>query len=176
MDSEELKYLGKFYDEICFAINKISKKATKSISPIVIFIKTQKKRIIEILKKASLSKYEFDNENVFENLLKKQYIRSSNKSGEYIITPKGLWEYENRSNKCGLEQFLEFIDKEYFNLFKSHERAFDVKEKVVIFGMIAARTLSKESWIDANVEGSILKHWREIFDKIFKLQPVKIYH
>ena len=145
MDSEELKYLGKFYDELCFAINKISKKTTKSISPIVIFIKTQKKRIMEILKESSLSKYVADDELVIENLLKKKLIRSSNKSGEYIITPKGIWEYENAINKYGLDKFLDFIDKEYFNLFKSQERKFDVKEKVVIFGMLATRTLSKES-------------------------------
>ncbi len=165
MKSEELNYLGRFYDELCYAILKTTKKSTRTTSPIVLFIKTQKKRIIEILKEGSLSKYDFKNEGIFESLLEKVFIRPGDKTGEFIITPKGIWEYETKTNKFKLEDFLTFIDNEYFNLFKSHQKAFDVKEKVVIFGMIATRTLSKNSWIDANLDDNVLKYWKEIFDE-----------
>lgn len=137
----------------------------KKQSPITIFLKTTKKNIRIILKDAGIPKYKLKDSGIIESLLRSEYIRLGSKPGEYIITPKGIWDYENEKKIYELDDFLSFIDKEYFNLFKSQTIHFNTKEKVVVFSMLAIRAFNKENSIDLNVDQAILDKWNGILDK-----------
>ena len=164
MEESELNYLARFYNKLCTVINKTLKKSTSNKSPLMIFFNTSKKNILNVLNQSELSKSGLDNKNILTTLLNKKLIREGEDSGKYLITAKGVWEYETKSNLFLLDDFLGYIDEEFFNLFKSQKKPLDFKEMIVLFGMIAIRAFSKDSWIDVNIEENTEK-WKTIFDK-----------
>lgn len=163
----ELKILGKFYYKLCDSIRGTIQKSTKNESPITIFLGTTVKKVYKTLQACSFPAFTFrKEESQFNNLVNKHFIREGEKSGEYIITPFGIWEYENNIKKFGLESFLNYVDKKYYsNLIRGQEKPLSAKEKIVIFGMIAIRSLSKVHCIDLNDDKNLTNYWTEIFNR-----------
>ena len=167
MDEIELKILGKFYKKLCDSIRSIIQKSTKNQSPITIFLGTTVKKVHKTLQTCSIPSFTLrKEESQFNNLVNKHFIREGEKSGEYIITPFGIWEYENNIKKFGLESFLNYLDKKYYsNLIRGQEKPLSAKEKIVIFGMIAVRSLSKVHCIDLSDDKNLTNYWTEIFNR-----------
>jgi len=167
MDEKELKILRKFYNSLCDAIRRILKKSTKNNSPIIIFFGLSIKKVHQTLQKCSIPSFQFNKDELsFYRLFDKKYIMEGEKSGEYIITPKGIWEYEKNIEKFGLNNFLDYIDKKYFSsLLKGQEKPLNPKEKIIIFSMIAVRSLSKGHSMDLSDEKNLSNYWTEIFNK-----------
>lgn len=141
----------------------------KNKSPIPVLIKTQSPSRRKILKDSCIAGYEIRDKSIVDDLLSNRFIRSGEKPGEYLITPKGIWHYENEKKIFGLEYFLDFIDKNYFDMFKGTRKSFDAKEKIVIFTMIAIRAFLNNNPIDLNVDHETINKWNEIFDKSRKM-------
>jgi len=179
MDEKEIKILGKFYNKLCNSIRKNIKKSTKNESLIIIFLGTTGKAVYKVLQECSIPAYNFKkDESSFIALINKSFLREGEKSGEYIITSKGIWEYEKIIKKSGLKHIFNFIDKKYYSsLFKGQDKPFNAKEKVVIFGMIAVRSLSKGQNIDLSDEMNLSNYWTKIFNKskeiLLKLGVIK---
>lgn len=165
MNVEAMNYLERFYDRLCDGIRKVKKEGVKDRSLIEIFLDTTSGNRRLILKESCIPKYSLEKESIFNNLINDNLIRAGENPGDFLITLKGIWYYETERKGFDIENILKFIDKKYFDLFKSKKKPLNGKEKVVIFGMIAIRAFSINSCVDLNVDDTMLGYWKEIFDK-----------
>ncbi len=177
MNQEELELLSKFYKKLKSEIQKFKRKSFKNQSPLLIFLSTQQKNVRMILKKSGIPKYKIQEINNFERLYDNNLIKEGDQPGEFIITPKGIWEYENVNKLVDIGSFLEYFDKKYFQFLKKKEEPFDYKEKVVIFTMLAIRSYTKDEWIDLNQDKEFLNNWKKVFNeslgKLYELEIIQ---
>lgn len=175
LDEENEYVLRKYYNELYNAV--LLNKNLKKDSIIYSMLKTPSNNRYDLLSNSSLNSFKFKL-SVINNLISKEYIRSVDNVNEYTITAKGVWEIEVHDKKISSEELIEYIDKEYFNLFKSNKSLID-KEKVILFTMICARTFSDNSCIDMKKSSEVGMAWKKIFDicgqTLVDLQTIKEY-
>jgi hypothetical protein len=131
-------------------------------SLLITFLKAQSKKRYELLSESAISIIKFK-KNTIDILISDNYIRATEQNGKYTITAKGIWLVE-LNNGMEYEEIINYIDKEYFNLFNSNENIQD-KEKVVLFSMILIRSFSEKSALDFHNGQHTIDSWKEILDK-----------
>lgn len=164
----EKRLLDKFYRELYVYLQ--SEGRLKNNSVLVSFIKMNSNNRFKSLDKSSLNLREED-KGLIENLIKKSFVRRSEKLGEGVITALGVYEIE----KDNLEKdyIIKNLDKIYFDLFKSSDKPLESKEKIVIFSLISVRAFSEDASIKSNKGDKILEVLGEIFELSYgKLQEL----
>ncbi len=162
----ELEILKAFYEKLCDTIRMHKQKPLKNQSPLEIFIKTTLPNVYEILKKSSIPKYKFNEENIIDNLIETGLIIESENPGEYVISPLGIWNYESANTKDRLKVHLNFLRNRFYSkLHKGKKIKLLAKEKVVLFALLATRSFSKEFCMDLCDERNLATYWCEILEK-----------
>ena len=162
----ETDILKVFYEKLCDSIRKFKKKQLKDQSPLELFIKTTLPNVYEILKKSSITKYTFNEEDIVDNLIEKGLIIESENPGEYVLSPLGIWNFESANIEDRLKAHLNFLRNRFYSkLHEGKKIKLLPKEKVVLFALLATRAFSKESSMDLSDERKLSPYWSEILDK-----------
>ena len=171
MNENTLHFLNKFYNFLYDTIERNKKLEKNSVLISLLKIKTLTPRQ-QILRESSKSPSDIPLE-ALKTLLSEKLIQSSDEIDKYTITAKGIWTVEKEKEILNEESLMSFIDSEYFVIGEKTKPITD-REKVILFGMIAARTFSNDSLIDLKQDNS-QDTWMQIFDLSYeKLKALKI--
>ncbi|AKB85990.1 hypothetical protein [Methanococcoides methylutens] len=175
MDKENEYVLRKFYNELYNSIVLSNKLKKESI--IISMFKTPSNKRYDLLSSSSLISFKFK-KSIINDLISNELIRSIDSANEYSITAKGVWQIEIIDKKISYDDVIEYIDKEYFNLFESN-KSLTEKEKIILFSMICSRTFSEDSCADLRKSAEVSVSWKNIFDicgeKLVNLGIIKEY-
>ncbi len=171
MNENTLHFLNKFYNLLYDNIERNKKLENNSVFISLLKIKTLTPRQ-KILRESSKSSSDIPTD-VIKTLLSEKLVQSSDEIEKYTITAKGIWTVEKEREILNEESLMSFIDSEYFIIGEKIKPITD-REKVILFGMIAARTFSKDSLIDLKRD-NYQDTWMQIFDMSYeKLKSLKI--
>ena len=171
MNENILRFLNKFYGILYDNIERNKKLEKKSVLISLLKIKTLTPRQ-KILIESSKSSSDIPSD-VLKTLLSEKLIQSSDEIDKYTITAKGIFTVEKEKEILNEDSLMSFIDSEYFTIGDKIKPIND-REKVILFGMIAARAFSKDSLIDLKQDNS-QDTWMQIFDMSYeKLKSLKI--
>jgi hypothetical protein len=171
MNENTLHFLIKFYDILYDNIERNKKLDHKSVLISLLKIKTLTPRQ-KILRESSKSSSDIPTD-VLKILLSEKLVQSGDEIDKYTITSKGIFTVEKEKEILNEDSLMSFIDSEYFIIGEKIKPITD-REKVILFGMIAARTLSKDSLIDLRQDNS-QDTWMQIFDMSYeKLKSLNI--
>jgi predicted transcriptional regulator len=165
MEIDEKIFLNKYYEKVKHEFFLEKKKDVKSI--FIGFLEMKNNVRYKILNKAAREEDRISI-NTIKNLLRKSFIRGTDKLNQYTITAKGIWEVENEKNDINQEKLLDFIDKKYFNLFGNNKSLND-KEKVMLLFMIVSRSFSEKAPIDLKKSENTKNIIEQIIRKCFRL-------
>ena len=139
MKSNEKNILGKFYSKL-----KGKQKDGESVF-LKILTSSRKTDVLQKINDCSLHRKEFD-KDIKESLIEKDYIQSlDNNFGYYIITFKGLWEYEKSRNIINLEHLLNELNTTYF---VSEKKSLSNKDMVLLLTFIGCRFYSEDCMLE----------------------------
>jgi len=155
--TEELEVLERFYKEL--SKNMEANGQLKEESVLFSFFKMNSNRRFKFLEESSINPGIIKKE-ILSSLLSKEFIRQTDKINHYVITGKGVFEIEK--SIFSLNKIINWIDKEYFNLYKEFDRPLKDQEKVVLFSLIAIRSFS-------NVAAVNLKKFQGISETVSQI-------
>lgn len=161
MDNENEYVLRKFYNELYNYLILDYKIINESI--IITFLKPFSNKRYEMLSNTALDSFKFKR-SVIDSLITDEMIRPTEEANKYSITAKGVWKIELTDGKISDQIILEYIDKNYFSVFKSDEPLVD-KEKVVLLSMISVRSFSEHSALNFHDGQHIIQSWKSVLDK-----------
>lgn len=163
----KIDILGKFHNSLyCNLIKKYKKEKYKSL--LIWFLDIKSNDRLRLIKDSHINKIKIPKE-LFNELLDENLIKDTDVINEYVITAKGIWEYETSKQLLCKDNLLKYLDDKYFKTFKSKEKEITDKQKVILLTMIAARTFSKNSLIDLKMSESALKTWKDIATDAYDL-------
>ena len=170
MNENLLHYLNKFYTLFYDSIERNKKLENNSVLISLLKIKNVTPRQ-QIIRESSKSSSDIPTD-ILKTLLSEKLIQGADEIDKYTITAKGIWSIEKEREILNEESLISFIDSEYFII--GEKKPITEREKVILFGMIAARTFSKNSLIDLKRDNSA-DTWKQIFDMSYdKLKSLKI--
>ncbi len=164
---DKIEALGKLYNPLYFNLIKKYKKE-KHPSLLIWFLDIKSNDRLRLIKDSHINKFKIHKE-VFKNLIDENLIKETDILSEYVLTAKGIWEYENSKGTISKESLLEYLDEKYFKTFKSREKKITDKQKVILLTMIAARTFSRDSLMDLKMVDSALDAWKDIATQAYDL-------
>jgi len=139
-------------------------------SLLTVLLKMNSTNRFSILKASSIPSIDIEKENI-SILCDKNLIRTTDVINQYILTAKGIYEIEKSINKINEQELLDFIDKNYFSIFKETEKDLKDNEKIILLAMVATRTFSEDSCMNLNMDESnmAINTWKEIFEMSFNI-------
>ena len=163
------KYYSSLYSNILKNKNKIDNK-----SILISFFSFKSNVRYKLLSESAIPSYKIPND-IFDELKNRNFIRATDTLNNYTITANGIWEIENENGTLNLTDFLNHIDKKYFDMYVDSNKHLNEKQKVIIFSMIAARAFSEKSTVDLKKNDETTNAWKEITDQAYyKLKDLGI--
>jgi len=176
MTIRDIEYLEKFYSELKSTI-EYSRKKLKNNSVLLTLLEVKSNSRYRFINDAALNKYGIGTEIIL-HLEEKNFIKPIKEVDKYVITVKGIWEYENSIMVLNKELLIDYISSKYFDFYENNVELSN-KEKIILFSMISARTFSEKSPIDLRKDDITNDKWREILEKsyeiLYSLKVIKKY-
>lgn len=172
MDKQAHEYLKRFYSKLYDNL-EISKKLKNKSVLRSFFVPTSSNSLLVLLNNSTIISESISNDTL-EYLLAEGYIRAADKTNNYSITAKGVWQIELENKQISVDDLITEIDNRFFNFFTKNE-GLKAKDKIIIFSMIAIRAFSEESAIDLKRSKSAEEALKEILEEscvILKEQKV----
>src|SRR5205807_8780299 len=101
-------------------------------------------------------------------LLRRGYVLKGIHAFKYMISGKGIWEVELRRGTITPDRLVEYLDSKEFRPL-SRPQGLNASERVIILGLIAARSFGDVQPIDLHKPESVKEQWRIIFEKSYDL-------
>ncbi|MFW6026291.1 MAG: hypothetical protein ACOCRX_08105 [Candidatus Woesearchaeota archaeon] len=166
MEFEENKILNAFYEKL--KNNLIRNKITirnKSILWTMLSVNSKKREKLLVA-----SSYPSDSftANKLKKLEELNFITSYTgilNIGEYILTAKGIWEIDKKTQNLSEYNLIQFFQEKDFDINVNREPLSD-RERVAIFALLCMRKFSLECSMDLNNK-TYHKGWIKIFRKAF---------
>jgi hypothetical protein len=140
----------------------ILKKKLKNNSILISIMNVKSNEAFKLLSEGVIKRTSIAH-NIFDYLVSNQFIRMADKTENYTITVKGIWEIESKNGTINTDILLEYIDKKFFDLFKEIGKLTE-KEKIILLSMIAVRSFSSDSALDLKKGKIVLKSLEELIN------------
>ncbi len=153
-------YLEKFYSKL----TDILKREKKEGSVFFSFLLTKySNKLQSILRQATIDGNNIPKE-LLNDLVEKKLVIETDVLGQFIISSRGIWEYETLKQIITIDQLLDFITNRVYTFDYSSKKLLD-REKVVVFALIAIRAFSDKTAVDLNKGETSLNAWKDILKK-----------
>jgi hypothetical protein len=170
MNETEKHALRKFYDRL--RENLKTEKHKQDLvqdSVLITLLKTQSATRYRLLNKSALMSIDISAEGL-STLLDNGYVQSTGDFGSYVITAKGVWQFEHELGLLNEEKLLSYLTENYFttkNQLPLSKNDLNDKERVILLAMIAARAFSKDSAADLKKSEVARDKWKDILGGSF---------
>jgi hypothetical protein len=165
MKDESYRYLRQLYDGYRNSLER--KKKLRSGSALLSSLSIKNNERFRALNEASMSLNNIPAERLLE-LKESGLIRNTDDVSTYTISAKGVWEIERADGVLNEADLLDFIDNNYFDLFEAGKPLTE-KEKVIIFGLLAARAFSAASCVDMRKDTPVKNAWKDVMVSSFSM-------
>ncbi len=176
MNEKEKEYLKKFY--YLLRDNLLREKSLKASSVLVSFLETRSASRYKLLSNSTISSGKVPSE-ILASLLNEKEVQAVGNIGEYAITAKGVWEYEQDLGLMNEKVFLTYLNEKYFSDKYPRQNirsGLDDREAVILLAMIAARTFSEKSSVDLKKDDVVKGKWQDVlgksYDLLYNLQTI----
>jgi ribosomal protein S19E (S16A) len=171
MKDETIRYLNKLYES--FRDNLESKKKLHSKSALTSSLNIKNNERFRALNETARIAGKVPSD-ILSELRENGMVRNTDDIASITISAKGIWFVEKKNGILDENKLLEFIDENYFNLFETGKPITE-KEKVIIFGLLAARAYSQSSAVDMRKDDAVKDAWKDIMESAFqKLKEIGV--
>lgn len=164
MREEYVNILRSFYQKLFYQIFQNNKgRDIQNDSILWSITQMNKKNIDKFFRRSiqSADNFELEDLSFLKDLGLIQYYNETNR--EFVLTAKGLWEYEKSIKGFNEETLISFINSKYLSFSIS---SLDDKDRLTIFTLLCIRNFSSDTAMDLTVI-SQRASWYAIFEEVF---------
>jgi hypothetical protein len=159
-DNSEI-YLKKFYNRLAETVSREELQGGKQESLFFSFVlKRNSIKNQSILRQSTIGKEKIP-QIILDSLLEEESILQTDHLGEFIISTKGIWEYETKNDIITIDALLKYLNSKLFR-FKLANEEFRPREKIVVFSLLAIRAFSEEIAVNLNKGDTTYEAWNQI--------------